>query len=580
MLVSVTAASRARAQADDPMDPRPAPALWSATGRPGWTPGSELGVPGAWTLLGLPLGAWRVQSEPGGPATTGPGVREADGPRAWFDSVDVRLGGDGARSGWDAALATATVSMVRPVAGRARAVVTVTNGSSSVDRNGLLFARGDSRGWIRLGSTGDSHDGLGAIGRSGAHVWFAEAARVRGDHTLNVNLRQRGAATRQVVGVGEGMRGQDGALRWAWTHGERWAKGEIGRAWDARDSRAEDEGVLLTPSRRDAQRTGAAFEAGRRWRGADVSTAWRVDRERVRRPVDATTARSFDAKAERWWGSVAMERALAGGTLDARLGGGWHSALRSRGDEVQVAPTLSWRRSGERGGLRVYGERVLTPVWADLATDVTPYLQSTWTAGGEATRRWPGVASLRVGLAGGVTDGAATLLRYPVMDVALRGGVAAPDGESRPFVLSTLAAAARWRAFVAEVEAYGMDVRGAAERETRFDPETGAAARLESEFRLFAGDLGVRVVGQVAHVGAREALVFDDFGQNVNQRLGSYVTFDALVALTLGEAVLRLRGVNLADERREEPWLDPGTGRAALGSGRQVLFEIGWVFAN
>lgn len=573
-------ASRAFAQADDPLDPLPMSSQWSAPGRPGWTPGSELGSAGAWTLLGLSLGAWRLESPLEGAVTTGPGVREAGVPRAWFDSLAIEVGGSGARAGWDGALATATGTFARPTPGRARTVVHVTNGSSSFDRNAILFTRGDSRGWIRGGSTSDGNGGVGAMGPTGSHVWFAEAAWLRGAHEVSVHGRQRGAATRQAIGVGEGARGQDGALRWRWSEGERWARGALVRGWDARDSRAEVEGVLLDPSRRDAQRTGLELEAGTRWAASQVSARVQADRERVRRPVDATGGNPFDAKAERWWSSVALARPFAGGQLAGVVGGGWHSVFRSRSDELQVAPTVTWRRAGERGSVRVFGERVLTPVWSDLAADVSPFVQSTWMGGAEASRRWPGRASVRAMLASGVTDGAAGLLRYPVEDVALRGGISSANGQSRPFVLGTLAAAARWRAFVAEAEAFVADRSGAADGETRFDPETGAAARLESEFRVFAGDLGVRLLGEAAFVGEREALTFDDFAQAEDQRLEAYVTFNAMAALTLGDARIRLRGVNLADVRRPEAWLDPGTGAPALGGGRQILFELGWVFAN
>lgn len=569
---------RVHAQADDPFDPATLPMRWSAPGRPGWAPDAAVGVHGAWTLAGLPRGAWRLDGPIGASPTAGPGVREAEAPRAWFDSLAQVVGEGAAWDGWDGTIAHTRAFLARPAPGRARTVVTVTNGSSSTDRNAALFSRGDARGWIRAGATSDAHDGVGAIGPSGSHLWLGEAGWLRGEHTVSAQFSQRGTAMRQAIGAGEGAKGESGRLRWEWARETRWASASLERTWDARDSRAEAEGVLLESSRRDAQRTGAAFEAGATAMGTRWSARLRADRERVRRPVDATTGNVFDGKAERWWSALRAERALAGGTLGATLGCGWHSVFRGRDEALQVAPEVVWRRAGAAADARVFAGRVVTPLWSDLEPGTAAFLQSTWHAGAEFGARRPGVGSVRLLGVSGVTDGAAGELRYPVADLALRGGLTRA-ADSRAFSLLSLAAAAGWRTFVAEAEGYASSV-GDGPGLARFDPTFGATGRLEASFALFQDDLGVRLVGEASWIGDREALVFDTSDQLVPQSLAGYAAFNASAALALGDAIVRVRGLNLADERRPDVWVDPGTGLAALGSGRQVFFELAWAFTN
>ncbi len=571
-------APRARAQADDSLDPTSIPAMWSAPGRIGWTPDGALGIPGAWQFAGLVRGGWTFDSPLDRGPTAGPGVREAAAPRAWWDSLAVTVGEGAAWQGWDGAIARTEGFLERPKPGRARVTVTVVNGSSNADRNAFAFSRGDSRGWIRAGATGDSHEGLGPYGPAGAHQWHAGMAWVRGDHVIDARFRQRGTGLQQAVGVGEVAHGENGAVTWRWTREGRWATGTVRRGWDARESQDDQDGLLLLHSRRDAQRTGAELEGGAAALGGRVSARLLADREDVRRINDARTTGEFRAHAERWWSAVRWERPLAGGALDASLGGGWHSALRARDESVQLAPALAWRRGGERGEARLFAERVLTPVWSDLTPGTAPFLQSTWLVGAEGAWRAPGAASVRARALVGSTANAVNERRYPIEDIALQVGLV-PDGSARDFEVVTLAAAGRWRALGGELEGYVASSREP-EFEARFDPELGGAARLETEFPAFQGDLRVRLVGEAAWVGERTGITADAFGNEIRSTLPGYPTFGALLSCSLGDAVLRLRGVNLADERRPDVWQDLATGRAALGSGRQVFFELSWTFEN
>ncbi len=571
-------APRARAQADDPLDVNSLSAMWASPGRIGWTPDGSLGVPGAWQFAGLVRGGWVFDSPLDRAPTAGPGVREAGAPRAWWDSVAVTVGEGGAWQGWDGAIARTEGFLLRPTPRRARLRATVSNGSSSLDRNAYLFTRGDSRGWIRGAATGDSHEGLGPLGPTGAHQWHANAGWVRGDHTVEALFRQQGAGNHQGVGVGECARGENGQVSWRWSRDARWSAATVRRGWDLRESQDDERGTFLEHSRRDAQRTGLDVEAGQPAAGGRLSARFSADREDVRRRRDVTSFGAFRAHAERWWAAVRWQRPLAGGGLDASLGAGWHSAFRGRDEALQLAPALAWRRAGERGELRLFGERVLTPVWSDLTEDTSPFLQSTWLAGAEGALRAPGVASLRVRALTGATAHAANERRYPIEDIALQVGLVA-DERTRDFSVFTLAGAASWKAFAAELEGYAAASREP-EFEPRYDPELGAAARLETEFPAFQGDLRVRVQGEAAWVGERTSLTTDTFGNPVRTPLDGYPTFNGLVALSVGDAVLRLRGVNLADVRRPDVWEDLGTRQAALGSGRQLIFELSWVFEN
>src|SRR5206468_6643332 len=88
-----------------------------------------------------------------------PGVDEIQPPLAWYDSAAVVVG---ERAGWDGfsgSLVELRAFAEPPRTGRPRAAFTLVNGSSAVDRTGLLLQRGDRGGWLRGGALAEARAG-------------------------------------------------------------------------------------------------------------------------------------------------------------------------------------------------------------------------------------------------------------------------------------------------------------------------------------------------------------------------------------------------------------------------------------
>lgn len=524
------------------------------------------------TLLGLAAGGWDWRDPFGSGAFVAPGVPESAPPSAWADSLHSRFGGMGAAEGFGAPLARVEAIVVRPAARRARAVFTLLNGTSAIDRNSLLLARGDERSWFRGGSHGARRGALGSLDLSGEHLWFASGGTVRGDHETWARYSQAGYGNEQRLGgLREGGRAESGEAGWRWRGEGRTFAVRASRAQDGRESRGN--GVDFAESRRDAATDEFLLEAGDSLGAGLLSARLSLGRERVVR-VTPAGARPVEAwRAGRGWLSVTLERPLAGGALQASLGGGRHDAAQRTEERWQLAPSLEWQRTADTWSGRLFVDRTLTPVWSDLAPTVGAFMQDVWLAGAEGsvgtrTRTW-----LEVGVSAGRVGQRATILRYPVRDVALRLGWERDEG-AHPLAIASVAAGAHAGPLALDARAFAA-TRSEEQSQPRVDPGVGGSAGVEGALRLFSGDLAVRVRGQMAVVGARE-IEYSAYDGVEPRELPAYVTFGASLRATLGDATLGLRVSNLEDRRRPQVWLDPVTGQPALDAGRQLVFEILW----
>jgi len=114
------------------------------------------------------------------------------------------------------------------------------------------------------------------------------------------------------------------------------------------------------------------------------------------------------------------------------------------------------------------------------------------------------------------------------------------------------------------------------------DAAQGARGGLDFRFRVFQGDLGVRVRGEAAWVGERETEPLPGYFTRPVP-LPAYWTYSAAVTLELGDARMVFRSINLEDVAHPQVWTDPSSpfpGQPALGSAKQFRFELSWPFYN
>src|SRR6185369_7369530 len=157
--------------------------VWTAPGRPGWVADYPMGTGLPWNYLGLIAGGVALRDgllpNAGRPW---PGIDEIIAPRTWYDSTAVVVGEGGGWRGFSGALVDLQGIVAPPVGRRPRASLTIVNGSSAVDRNGLMISRGGDRSWGRAGALDEERSGAGLLGQRGQHVWFGELGRRYGAH--------------------------------------------------------------------------------------------------------------------------------------------------------------------------------------------------------------------------------------------------------------------------------------------------------------------------------------------------------------------------------------------------------------
>lgn len=587
LAVSVPPAVRADSPVGDPYV-MPLAARFTAPGEPGFVSQYDLqrGMP--WTFAGLTAGAWESRDPFVTAAGTGPGVLEAAAPLAWADSSAITFGEGSGWRGFGATLAVAE-TFVKPVGRKPRAVFTLMNGGGSLDRYSLFIERGDDRSWVRGGTTGEKRGALGALDLEGAHLWFLSAGTRRGAHTFEARMSQQGMGAQLASaptldgtagGFGEGAHGIAGSAGWTWRGDGTLLSARLARGVDGRDSHGA-EGSFY--SRRDAWRDALELVGERRAADWTYGARIAVDRSHVVRwgavTSDAYTRTQWDAQSQ--WAALRTQGTLAGGRLNASLGGGHLDAPARSAERFQIAPSLAWTRGVGAWNVRLHTQRVVDPLWSDLSDGTPAFVQDVWSEGVDVSLAQPGEAAsgtlvnspLGAGVMALQTGGRATSIRYPLRDFVLRNGWRRA-GSDLAMLLGTAHARGHWRALGADASGWALS-RPHTRDEAAVDPVVGGRAGLETRFRVFANDLGVRLRLEAAYVGSRDA---DPDAGGFAGRLPGYTTLSGTASLTLGDATIVLRGEQLEGTRHAEVWTDPvgGSSLPALGPGRSIRAEVTW----
>ncbi len=535
---------------------------WAEPGRPGWFPDARLGSGAPWALAGLALGGLSLD-EPGGAALAlpWPGVTMARRTVVWNDSLAVSLLDEAAWRGYGAGLARLSGTAVAPGRGHAVATLQTISGSNAYESNALGVERGDSLSGLRVEMQTGARGAVGPFQREGRHLWGISARGTRGAAQWRAAYAQRGTADQLADGDEEDTAGESGSFDVRYRARRWWGRAVVARGI----THHESFGNVLAYSRRDAQENRAAAEVGR-FVGADRVTLrveWRqaaVGRALAGAPV-------FDRRAEQLWSAARVERALGGARLQAVLGGG-----RDGGSgRWALAPTVSAELGGSGPRARLSLGRLLQPVWSDLAPGERSFLQSTWAAGAELSaggRRARAAASV---LAGRSAD-RALIDRMPLAELWMRDGVRRDPLRYR-FALTSAGGALTLGALEGSGEGFllGRDRDGGA---PQVDPSWGARASAGFRFRMFQGDLGVTLRGETEWTGERET------EEAVPRPLSSITSFGAAAVLTLADATFTLRARNLEDRPQPQVWIDPATGRPALGPGLDVRGTFTWRLFN
>ncbi len=541
-----------------------APAWWGWGGRAGWLSDAWWGPGSPWTLAGHARGAWALD-EPGPPAAAPfPGVFQAQSPLGWYDTLAVESGGRAAWDGFDGTLARAALGR-RPLRvsddGRRRALADLVlgSGSSAYDENGLWIRRGDSLSWVGGGALGWKRGGVGSLAAAGRHLYGFSGAWTRGRHRLEAAFAQRGTAGALTGGEEQSAAGASGSVGYALAYGKRALALTMGRAYDHHESHD----AVLEFSRRDARERWALAE----WRGDSAWAAHLVVR-------DAHVARQREfADEARWkglsaWLALRATRRRGPVRLEGALGAGRHGGVQRN----EVAPSVALVFAEGPVDARVHLERMLAPVWSDLASGQSAFLQRTWAGGFEIGAATPGGSRGRASWLMGRTRERAIVSRLPLEDLWLREGFRA-DGEAYDFGLASLSA--EWRAPHLGLggEGYAL-LHDRSPLQPNVDPARGGRAFGEIAFRAFRGDLGVTLRGELEAVGPRES------EGAFPRALPGYVSFGGGGAFTLGDATVTLRFRDLEDRRRPQVWEDSLTGEPAVGPGREFRLTLAWRLFN
>jgi hypothetical protein len=486
-----------------------------------------------------------------------PGVVQARAPVAWYDSLGC--GHADAGDGWNGAAVSADG---RPVVGdpRARSVFTMGSGSSGLDETAVTLERGDSLSGFGVEAMGGTRGAQGGVERLGRHVWDGRARLARGAYHFGGTIGQRGAAARLSGGEEQAVRGQSGSVECGWTRAGRYWSADFARSLDRHESFGS-----LAFSERAAQETRLGATAGleRGPRRVETRVVW-SQAEVHRAGYDA-----FSRSAGSIWAVTRAAAPAAGGKLELAIGAGRHGAL----DRFDVAPSASFRRRLGRFGATVRVERVLTPVWTDLASGYEPFLQHAWTGGAQFEAGGGGPWRARVGASGGRVYARALADRLPLEEMWLRSGLR-PEPGTYDFALAEGGIERSGRRFDAGLEGFGLAHRStpapAGLAALRSDPDAGLRAWLGGRARFFHGDLGVGLRGEAAGVGDRQG------GTSEPWDLPAYVTFSVLGEISIGDVVAVWRVSNLEDRPRAASWRDRSTGLPAVEGRRELQMRVVW----
>lgn len=505
-----------------------------------------------------------------------PGVAEAQAQLAWYDSATVVIGEGGPWHGFGAPVASAEPVLVKLERREAHTVWTVVNGSESIDRNAISFARGDRRSWVRAATVSSRRAAVGDLGSAGNHMWNVLLGGRRGAHALEGSFSQRGSAESQLVGAEDAAKGQSGYFKWEWSDSTSTVMLRYSRGRDERESFASGDALYLY-GRREAQANVAEAEATTLRGATQFGVRLEARESHVERRFGTSPDRTRWAERE-LWAAARASRPLGPGRLELQVGAGHSDAPALSDERMQLVPGVAWRVT--RGGrmLRLFTERTVNPVWSDLAPGTPAFMQDTWSGGAEAHAAATHARAAVVLLAGS-TGARATLWRYPIRDVALRAGWV-HEPERYEFALSSAEAAASWKWLGGDASGYLLARRGDVVQ-NRVDPAVGGTAGVTAAFRMFADDLGVRLRGGAAWIGPRDTDTRDPLFGDVS--LPGYATLSASVEFTLGDATIRLLADGLEGERHDQTWLDLSGGtdvRLARTAGRIGRFELVWPLFN
>jgi hypothetical protein len=495
--------------------------------------------------------------------TPAPGILSARAPLAWSDSLAFRLADGGAWNGYDATLARASTERVFVARPRTRSTFSLLNGAYNLDETGLRIERGDSSRTLAVETASGTHGERGALGVGGKHLWGASGRWRRGAHALDMAFTQRGAADRLRGGEEETAAGESGHLGYRVVAGSLRAGMMLARGHEVHRSFLPDRDTQLW-SRRDAQTNRVAADAELRRDGQVLAARVDWSGGRVRRDFGP----AFDRRASATWAALRWSRPTGEGTLDIGLGAGHHDALGG----VDLAPSAGYRFAARSIGGRFTITRLLTPVWSDLVPGDSPYLQRTWVTGSEVFAGNAGSREARAGFWMGRSADRAIVTRAPIEEEWLRDGF---RRDPVPYDFGLLFASASWSRSHAGLRAEGFALaRDRSASQPWIDPGSGGRAAAEWRFRAFQGDLGVILRAEAEAIGPRETEAPG------NHRLPGEVSFGASAVLTLGDAIVTLRGRNLENNIREETWIDHATGLPARGVGRELRLALVWPLFN
>jgi hypothetical protein len=535
---------------------------WAEPGRPGWFPDARSGSGAPWPLAGLALGGLWLDEPGGAPlALPAPGVALARRALVWNDTLAVSLLDEVAWRGFGAGLARLQGIALAP--GREHAVATFQSisGSNAYESNALGIERGDSLSGLRVEMQAGQHGAMGPFQREGQHLWGLSARGVRGAHQWRAAYAQRGAAERLADGDEEDAAGESGTLDYRYRARRWWGRVNVARGY----THFESFGDTLSYSRRDAQENRAAAELGAIAGGhpAALRFEWRSERAArvtLERPV-------FERVVDQLWSAARIERPLGPGRLEAAIGAG-----REGGSERwTLAPNLAAEFGADSRRARLSIGRLLQPVWSDLAPGERPFLQSTWAAGAELGAGGPRLQGRAAVLAGRAAD-RALVARLPLSELWMRAGIERDPRRYR-FALGSVGGQARLGPLEGAAEGFvlGRDRDGG---QPQVDPSWGARAAAGFGFKAFKRDLGVALRGEAEWVGERET------EEAAPRRLAATSSYGAAAVVTLADAVFTLRARNLEDRPQPQSWIDPVTGRPALGPGLEMRGTLTWRLFN
>jgi hypothetical protein len=505
-------------------------------------------------------GSWALD-EPGSPAHAlpSPGVVGAQDALTWFDSLAVVAGEGAGWEGYDAALARARTGpeLIGGHTGRwrPRADLVLTGGSRGLGDHALSLWRGDTLGGIRVVAASGERGIAGGFGGGGRDLYAISAAVVRGRHMIEGAFAHRRANSSLVGGEAQEARGEGGYGRYRFEDARWDVDATFARGYDRHEGWVGDSSLGMRIA--DANLATIEVERGGERGSVGLRGSWRDGRVTTSPGEGRKYARAF-------WSALRWEGPFSDGRIEAALGLGRQGGV----GRTDVAPSLAWRFTASPWEGRVVLERMLTPIWSDLAAGQSAFLQDTWVAGLEAGRRATGGGRARVSVLAGRTRDRALLARLPLESFALRSGFRA-DPHAYDFGL--LMGEALWRSahWALGLEGFAL-AHDVSSLQASVDPGRGGRAFAEGGTTFFRGDLRVRPRIEAWAIGARQSEA------TPSRALPGYVTFAAGLQLAMGDAVLLFEGRNLEDRARPQTWVDTATGVEALGPGRELRTTFTW----